>query len=150
MRVQSLLASVPPLIQVLFLVALGSYVVISVAARIHPALGAHVWDPERQPGSREHFYQYTMVPALVFVAAIAVVVTGWDESRPWLGGWSRSKTFGVIGLASYAFAAVIGGTIAGKKIDLSDARKLSAWLPLLLILSGVGALAGAVLLLGSS
>lgn len=142
---ESVIDQAPPLIQVLLLAGLGAYVAVSIAARLVPAFGARVWDPHRRPSSGSHLVEYTVIPAIVFIAATAVVLSEWDSARPWLGSWTVAQTIVRVGLSFYALGAIILASILNRRMDTSDARRASSWLPFGLVVSAIGAIVVVIL-----
>ena len=141
------LARFPPVLQLLALALLGAYVALSLVARLSPR---HRWLFRDRAESRttEHLFEYTIVPALVFVVAAAAVVLNWDPSAPLDGGWpARDLVLGP-GAALLGGIVILAGQIAGRRAALDDASRPGAWIPLIAILAGIALLAYGVTRLG--
>jgi len=138
------MSGVPPILQVLALGALSAYVLVTLTGRMAPAIGRRIFAPGVDFRAVDHIIEYTVVPALVLAGAVAVVVTSWDASRSWFGDWAPWRVAVAAGLVAYAFAAVMAGTALSRRMDLSDATRMLSWVPLLLLVTGIGAVIGAV------
>ncbi len=136
-----LLREVPPFLQVTLLVLIGMFAALSLASRFSPAL-SKIWDAdELDRKGTGHLVQYTIIPFAVFLAGLAVVVMHW-QPRPWLGGWSALKAIASTALVVLGIAAATLGRYLLRVWDISSAQRLRSWIPLVLMLSGIGAMVG--------
>lgn len=131
----------PPVLQV----AIIAFTALSIAARFLPSL-EWLWNEPRAERGLEHVVQYTVVPALVTIAWTTGVVWTWDGSRPWCGTWSvAAVVIAFVGVGG-GFTSMITGATLGKRWDLSDASNPRSFVPLSLILGGMGLLAAGIFL----
>jgi hypothetical protein len=137
----------PPVLQVLALVLLAAYVLVSIAARVVPGF-RWLWRDRADVKTGMHLFEYTLLPALVLAVAAAAVVLNWDAEAPLDGGWSLEELVIGPGLALLGLAVVVSGQLVGRGTDLSDASRPAAWAPLVAILVGIGLLAVGVTSLG--
>ncbi len=141
------IAAFPPILQLVALGLLGIYVALSVAARLVPSLD-WLWDNARRAKGGWHFTQYTLVPALVLAAAGTAVLLNWNAAAPLDGGWTTLE------LTLAPASLLLGGAViflakeAGARIDTSDATSGRAFIPLLLMLAGIGLIAFGAITLG--
>ena len=137
----------PPILQLVALGLLGIYVVTSVAARVVPSLD-WLWDDARRARGGRHFVEYTLVPALVLAAAGTAVALNWNAAASLDGGWT------LLELTLAPASLLLGGAMillakeAGARIDTSDALSSRAYVPLLLMLAGIGLIAFGAITLG--
>ena len=137
----------PPVLQLALLGLLALYVAVSVLARVVPGLRP-LWDSPRKAKGVLHVMKYTLLPALVLAVAAAAVYQRWDPSAPLDGGWTtRELTLGPAGVV-LGFALILLAREAGDRIDTSDASSGRAFVPLLLMLTGIGFLAFGAITLG--
>jgi hypothetical protein len=137
----------PPVLQLVLLGLLALFVVVSVAARLVPGL-RHLWDSPRKAKGAAHVAKYTLLPALVLAVAAAAVYQRWDPHAPLDGGWTpRELTLGPAGVL-LGFGLILLAREAGERIDTSDASSGRAFVPLLLMLAGIGFLAFGAITLG--
>ena len=130
-------SSLPPVLQLGIVGFLGAFSALSVAARCWPRLGRRVWDPEKEPDSFDHLAAYTLVPVILFLAALATVFAGWKRDRPLLDGMSPPVWLALDGLI-LSLGLMTLSQVLKRRMDLSDGRKLSSWIPLVLFLVGLG------------
>jgi hypothetical protein len=141
------IARFPPILQLVALALLGGYVAVSVAGRVSRRL-QWFWDDADEAKTVVHFVEYTLVPALMLAAAGTAVVLNWNARAPLDGGWTIGElSVGPLSLLLGA-ALMLLAKSAGRRIDTSDAASARAWIPLLLLLTGVGVLAFGAVALG--
>jgi hypothetical protein len=137
----------PPVLQLVLLGLLALFVAVSVAARFVPGL-RQLWDNPRKAKGPAHVAEYTLLPALVLAVAAVAIYQRWDPHAPLDGGWTlRELTLGPAGVA-LGFALILLAREAGERIDTSDASSDRAFVPLLLMLAGIGLLAFGAITLG--
>jgi hypothetical protein len=133
-------SDLPPFLQLAAVGFLGAFSALSVAGRCWPRLGRQIWDPERDPGSFDHLATYTLGPLVLFVIALVTVARGWQSDRPLFDGMSPPLWWTLDGLV-LGLGLVAIAQILKRRMDLSDGRKLSSWIPLALLLGGLVLLA---------
>jgi hypothetical protein len=137
----------PPILQLVLLGLLALYVAVSVAARFAPGLRG-LWDDPRKATGAGHVVQYTLLPALVLAVAAVTVYARWDSRAPLGGGWTlRELTLAPVALV-LGLGLILLAKEAGERIDTSDASSGRAFIPLLLMLAGIGLLAFGAISLG--
>jgi len=132
----------PPALQLLGLGVLAAYVAVSILARWrYPWLWSH-----DDASSRGHLLNYTVVPALVFVAAVAAVWSSWSPGAPLDGGWSTTDL--VLGPAALlcALALVMAAGIVAR-VEKRTSGVVTTFRPLLLMVGGLLSLGAGVFLL---
>jgi hypothetical protein len=138
----------PPILQLVLLALLGTYVLVSVAARLSPALRG-LWRDAEDVDGFEHVVGYTVVPALMLVAGVVTVVLGWDRNAPLDGGWTLAElTVGPIS-ALLGVTLVVLAQLRGQR-ESSGTTGARAFLPLLLVLGGIGLIAFGAWTLGQT
>jgi hypothetical protein len=143
----------PPVLQLAFVVLLGAYLIVSVLARLVPGWRG-VWRDRSDVGTLDHFLEYTLVPALVWMAAVAAVVVHWDDGAPLDGGWTITEL--TVGPAAVLLGTALIVAVSvqrrkhegGETGETADPAALRSWLPLLLMLLGMGTLAAGAWTLG--
>ncbi|MBW3670292.1 MAG: hypothetical protein KY432_01325 [Acidobacteria bacterium] len=140
------ISSFPPVLQLLALTVLGLYVVVSVLGRLVPAMH-FVWRDPHLIRDRAHVATYTLMPLLVFAGLAIAVSAHWDPSIPWHGGWPIEDLVTGPGLLITSLTLIVLSQVLGKMIDISDARRLTSWIPLLLMVSAIAMMVVGVLTL---
>lgn len=140
------IARFPPILQLVGVGLLGLYVLLSLLGRVSPRF-RWLWADPDAARSMGHWLEYTVVPALLLVGAIAVVVVNWNPAAPLNGGWSAGQLALGPGLAILGFILVGAASLAQRARE-SALRPAPAWIPALMMLVGVAALAIGVLTLG--
>jgi hypothetical protein len=141
------LSRFPPILQLVGLGLLASYVALSVAGRLSRRL-QWLWDDPDEAATLDHFVKYTLIPALLLVAVAAAIFVSWDPGAPLGGGWTLREF--AVGPGSLALGAALIALAqgAGRRIDTYDASSARSWIPLVLMLAGIGSLAFGAVTLG--
>lgn len=136
LSIREFLADVPPGLQLLVVAGLSLYTAVSWACRLFPSLHWLWSHPDAH--TRSHFIEYTAIPTLVFVGAAVTVWQGWGPGLPLYGSWAPSRFWGVVGTFCGGLVSALTAQYLARRTDLSDARRLTSWIPLLLTLTGIG------------
>lgn len=138
----------PPVLQLVALALLAAYVFLSILGRWSRRFRRMLWADPAESRTLAHLFVYTLVPGLILAVAVAAVALNWDASAPLDGGWSvRQLTLGPV-TAALGMVVIVIGTLAGRRIDTSDASAPGAWIPLVSILLGIALLAVGVTTFG--
>jgi hypothetical protein len=139
----------PPVLQLLALGLLAAYVALSIAARAVPGL-RWLWRDRADVKTGMHLFEYTLLPALILAVAAAAVVVNWDPDAPLDGGWRLEELVIGPGAALLGLVLVLAGQSMGKGAAGMDPSRPLAWMPLVVILAGIGVMAVGVTTLGKT
>lgn len=139
----------PPILQVLGLILLGTYVSSSIVGRLSDRF-EWMWDSPRDVHKPLHVLEYTIVPALMFCVAAAAVVYNWNPGAPWSGGWTVGQLVlgpvaALVGLLLVALATTVNRR---RGASASDPSQPLAWVPFVALLVGMGLMASGIFSLG--
>lgn len=133
LSIREFMADVPPALQLLIVAGLALYTAVSWGARLIPSW-SWLWS-HPNAHTRGHFIDYTAIPTLVFVGAAVAVWQGWDPALPLYGSWAPLRFWGVVGTFCGGMASVVTARHMANTTDLSDASRLTSWIPLVLAVS---------------
>jgi hypothetical protein len=106
-----------------------------------------LWADEDEARTLVHWLEYTVVPALLLAGAAWAVVANWNPAAPLTGGWTVRQLAMGPGLALLGLLLVAAASLAQRARE-SAVTPAPAWIPALMMLVGVAALAVGVLTLG--
>lgn len=129
----------PPVLQLLALAVLGIYVILSILGRVLPFMKG-IWRDPHLIDDRSHVTRYTLIPLLIFAGLAIAISARWDPSVPWHGGWPLEELLPGPGMLAASLLLVVAGNILAGRIDTSNARRVTSWIPIILVLSGIGLL----------
>ncbi len=126
----------PPILQIVGLVLLSGYVLVSIVGRLSPRF-RWLWRDPRKRNRFGHVVQYTLIPAAILAAASVAVVYNWDYRVPLDGGWAASDLVFGPGAALLGGLLIVAATPLGRDGDEKDPTTLRSWLPFILVIGGL-------------
>jgi hypothetical protein len=141
------IARFPPILQIVGLVLLSVYVLVSIVGRLSPRF-RWVWRDPRKRHRLGHVVEYTLIPAFVLAAASVAVVYNWDYRIPLSGGWAVTDLALGPGAALLGGFMIVAASALGRDVDEMDRAALRSWLPFLLVIAGIALMATGIFRFG--
>ena len=140
------IARFPPILQLAGVGLLALYVALSLLGRASHRFD-WLWADADEAGTRAHWMEYTILPALLLAGAVGAVIANWNPAAPLTGGWTVRQLALGPGLALLGVLFVAAASVAQRARE-SAVKPAPAWIPPVMMLIGLAALIVGVMTLG--